>query len=192
MLQSAAAPPSMRERILAFVAQRGAGEFTLFEVKDACGPRTGGLSKRLSDLVDDGLVVRTGMATYRAASENAPAKVESSLVRERVAQLVAAGISRADEIDYRCRHAPFGMRFPTPAVRAALAYLVQKGVLLVDESGPTTTYRIAVEREQPQHLPEHARGTYRPPVAPPRRPNSDWRQFPSRIGSELVPYRPHV
>lgn len=127
-----------------------------------------------------------------SAAVRAPSRPDSGLLHARIIKLVESGTTRADGIDHRCRHAPFGMRFPTPAVRAALLQLVTKGVLVVDESGPTTTYRIAVEREQPQHLPEHARGTYRPPVAPPRRPNSDWRQFPSRVGSELVPYRPHV
>lgn len=31
-----------------------------------------------------------------------------------------------------------------------------------------------------------------PPPTPPRRPNSDWRCFPSRVGSQLIPYRKHV
>lgn len=128
-----------------------------------------------------------------SAAVRAPSRPDSGLLHARIIKLVESGTTRADEIDHRCRHAPFGMRFPTPAVRAALLQLVTKGVLVVDDSGPLTSYQLAVRSTSaPAHLPDHARGNYQPAPAPPRRANSDWRIFPSVIGGQCVPYRRHV
>ena len=84
------------------------------------------------------------------------------------------------------------MRFPTPTVRKAISVLVKKEVLEVEIVGSVRSYRLACVQELASSIPERARGTYVPPTAPPRRPNSDWRCFPSLVGGTPVPYRPHV
>ena len=100
-----------------------------------------------------------------------------SLLQARILMFISAGITAEAEIDARCRHAPLGMRFPTPTVMKAISVLVKKEVLEVEIVGSARSYRLACVQELASAIPDRARGTYVPPVAPPRRPNSDWRCF---------------
>lgn len=127
-----------------------------------------------------------------AAVASPSARGDFSLVHARIIKIIEAGHIREEEIDARCRHAPFGMRFPTPTVMKAISALVKKEILEVEITGSVRSYRLAGVQEVPSALPAHLLGTYVPPPTPPRRPGSDWRCFPSRVGSQLIPYRPHV
>ena len=76
--------------------------------------------------------------------------------------------------------------------------LLQARILMFIEAGITAESdidarcRLACVQELASAIPDRARGTYVPPVAPPRIPNSDWRCFPSLMGGKQVEYRPHV
>ena len=126
------------------------------------------------------------------AAPSPAARGHGSLLQARILKFTEAGITAEAEIDARCRHAPLGMRFPTPTVMKAISVLVKKEVLEVEIAGSVRSYRLACVQDVASAIPERARGTYVPPIAPPRRPNSDWRCFPSLVGGTPVPYRPHV
>ena len=82
--------------------------------------------------------------------------------------------------------------FRRPRSGKAISVLVKKEVLEVEIVGSARSYRLACVQDLASAIPDRARGTYVPPVAPPRRPNSDWRCFPSLMGGKQVEYRPHV
>ena len=126
------------------------------------------------------------------AAPSPAARGHGSLLQARILKFIEAGITAEAEIDARCRHAPLGMRFPTPTVMKAISVLVKKEVLEVEIAGSVRSYRLACVQDVASAIPERARGTYVPPIAPPRRPNSDWRCFPSLMCGQPVPYRPHV
>ena len=126
------------------------------------------------------------------AAPSPAARGHGSLLQARILKFIEAGITAEAEIDARCRHAPLGMRFPTPTVMKAISVLVKKEVLEVEIVGSVRSYRLAGVQEVPSALPAHLLGTYVPPPTPPRRPNSDWLCFPSLMGGQHVPYRPHV
>lgn len=127
-----------------------------------------------------------------AAATTSVPRAQASLLQARILKFIEAGITAESDIDARCRHAPLGMRFPTPTVMKAISVLVKREVLEVEITGSVRSYRLTCVQDLPSAIPSHARGTYVPPPTPPRRPNSDWRCFPSLMGGQPVPYRPHV
>jgi hypothetical protein len=119
------------------------------------------------------------------AAPSPAARGHGSLLQARILKFIEAGITAEAEIDARCRHAPLGMRFPTPTVMKAISVLVKKEVLEVEIAGSVRSYRLACVQDVASAIPERARGTYVPPIAPPRQNKALQSASASHLASSL-------